>query len=553
LTSQGRGLRIGRTFPVQRIPSEREVTRVQRCKAGLAVAVLILGFSITGQPVCEEAPGGAAGPVKAGVGRAQAGSLEGNVNAEEYILGPGDVLAIGFWGDVNRSEQVVVNPDGDALVPPVGPLALTGLSLGEARKLISERLSAYYRPGILSVSLVSIRSFQVHVVGMVETPGALEANAVTRVSQAIALAGGLADLASDRNIRLLRQNDTLRVDLERYLLVGDNRVNPFLNDGDVVYVPPRSEMVKVSGSVYRESSYEFTEGESLGELLQLAGGLRPDALVDSLELVRFKTDDPTASETFVIGADPATLEHFRMAPGDRVFVRSIADWHRDAQVVIVGEVVHPGTYVIAEGSETLSELLGRAGGLTERASLAEARLVRGVYASRAYPIEASMDSLVFTGGQVSDKQVGLAQTLVREPKGAVSLDFDRLYDVKGKRSDPPLYDGDVISIPRGSMSVRVSGQVKRPGLVSFKAGEGASYYINQAGGFASGSDRWGVEVVTAQSGQMLKASGATVRPGDIVWVPRKKDLGVWTTVRDVIQVLAQMATIYIVIDQITAE
>jgi len=524
-----------------------------RRPALIILLVVAIGFLVSSRPAVGQDAGSGSPPPAYTAGRVESGVLEGNVDPGQYVLGPGDVLAIGFWGDANRSETVFVNPDGDAIVPPVGPIHLAGLTLADARDLVSEKLRVYYRPRVLSVSLISVRSFQVHVVGMVEKPGALEANAVTRVSQVIARAQGLAEAASDRNIRLIRGQDTLRVDLSRYLLLGDNSVNPFVSDGDVVYVPPSYESVRVRGSVYREGPYEFTEGETLGEIIELAGGLRPEALTDSVELQRFRTDDPTSSEYIMLALEPSVLGQFEMAQGDRVFVRSIPDWHRDAEASINGEVKHPGVYVIDEGVETLAQLIVRAGGLTEKASLAEARLVRGLYASRRFPVEAMLDSLRIAEGGLSDKELGLVQTLVREPKGAVSINFESLYALKGRRLDTPLYNGDVIDIPRASLFVRVSGQVKNPGLVAFKHGESASYYVKQAGGFASRADARGMRVVTALSGQTLGPSGTEIRPGDIVWVPQKKDVSAWSTLKDVIQVLAQVATIYIVVDQITGK
>lgn len=554
LTIKLAALALSTFFHVQEIGVRKSTITAFAVSLMLALgwSTWAMGAGPAGQPGQAGAAAGAG--LGAGPGASLGpGALEGTVEADKYILGPGDVLEIGFWGDVTRTEEIVVNPDGDALVPPVGPLRLTGLTLSEARKLVTEKLAPYYRPNSMSVSLIGLRTFQVHVAGAVVDAGAYQVNAVTRVYQAVAFAGGLAGAASDRNIRLIRGEDTLRVDLTRYILLGDNAMNPFLNDGDVVYVPPRLESVRVFGSVYRPAAYEFTAGETLASLLELAGGFRPEAVTDSLVIARFREDDPTATETVVISADPGSMGAFVVRAGDRVFVRSVPDFHRDAEATILGEVTHPGVYVIDEGVETLSGLLERAGGLTEQASLAEARMVRGLYASRKFPIEAEMDSASYVERELPEKEVALIQTLVREPKGAVSLDFEDLYLREGKRVDPPLYDGDVIQIPKASRMVRVSGQVKDPGLVPFLAGQGASYYINLAGGKAPGADGGGVRVVTALNGQMMKPSGADIRPGDIVWVPRKKDVSTWSTVKDVLQALASVATIYIVIDQISTK
>ena len=522
----------------------------------VAVASIVLWAALFSRDaVCEDvSPGGPpTGSQVATVATSlESGTLEGTVDADQYILGPGDVLQIGFWGDVNRSDRVVVNPDGDALVTPVGPLKVTGMTLAEARNVIKEKLAAYYRPSILSVSLVSIRSFQVHVVGMVERPGAFEVNAVTRVSQAVVRAGGLAPTASQRNIRVTRAGGELRADLTRYLLLGDNQMNPFLNDGDVVYVPPRSEQVHVYGSVYRAGAYEFIEGETLDALIDIAGGFKPEACLDSIEIERFPDEDPVVSRALFLSPEPETLKGFKVAPGDRIFVRSIQDWHRDAKVTVNGEVERPGVYVIQEGVETLSHLVARAGGLTDKASLAESRLVRGAYASTTFPIESEIEAIKDMESVLSEKDKQLVKTLSREPKGALSLRFEQIFAAKkGKRVDPPLYDGDLIEIPRASSSVRVSGQVENPGLVAFRPGEKSGYYIRQAGGFAPGADVGGTRLVTALNGQMMSPSGTEVRAGDIIWVPGKKEFSLWGAVKDIVQVLAGIATVYVVIDQAT--
>lgn len=522
---------------------------------GAWVCVLLSAVLASALAAAEEPPAGASASATTAEAPLEltSGALEGTVSPADYILGPGDVILIGFWGDINRSDRVVINPDGDILVSPVGPLHVSGMPLAQARDLIRDTLAPYYRPGVLSVSLVAVRTFRVHVVGAVVRPGALDANAVTRVSRVIADAGGIAEGGSERNIEIRRRDARLGVDLVRYLLLGDNAANPYLNDGDVVYVPPRSEQIYVYGSVYRQGGYELIEGESLDDIVELAGGLRPEAFTDSLELQRFDPSDPSRSITRYLSAQGSSLGQFKAVRGDRLFVRSLDGWHEDAKVTISGEVLYAGVYVIEEGTETLTSLVARAGGFTERASLAEARLVRGAYASVRYPIEAGLQASGESDRGLIDREAQLAQTLSREPKGALSVSFEDIFAAEGGGSDPVLHGGDAIEVPRASGSVRVSGQVKRPGLVAYVPGKGYGYYIGQAGGFVSGADLGGIRLVTAMNGQLVNAGGAEVRPGDIIWVPRKSDRRFWETVKDILTILAQAATIYIVVDQVTSE
>ncbi len=481
------------------------------------------------------------------------GALEGTIDPDSYVLGVGDVLGIGFWGEVNRQESIYVNPDGDVLLIPVGPVRVDGLTLAEARDLIREKLSPYYTPSILSVSLVGIRTFQVHVVGMVGAPGGYEANAVTRVSQVVAQAGSLDVSASLRNIEIRRGESTVRADLARYLLIGDNSANPFLRDGDVVYVPPGRGMVHIYGSVYREGDYEFVEGENLRELVELAGGYKPEAATDSLELERFDPADPTRWSRFFISGDTSALASLELRLDDYAFVRSVPGWHEDAHVRIEGEVMYPGRYVIDEGVEVLSELIGRAGGFTDRASLAEAYMIRGMYARRGFPPESEFEALVEAQEQMDWKERDLFKTLSREPKGVAALPLAALFTARDPGFDPPLYDGDIIEVPRAIGVIRVSGQVHSPGLVPYVEGQYGGYYIREAGGYASRADKRGTRIIRGQWGQKTKTGDGPVLPGDIVWVPEKKERGGWETFRDVVLVFAQIATVFLVIDAATKD
>jgi polysaccharide export outer membrane protein len=513
---------------------------------GLALWVWLQAAAV-GQEVAE----GQGLPAAQAGAEPQKGVLEGILEPDQYILGAGDMLEIGFWGDVNRVETVSVNPDGEILLAPVGPIPVAGLTLAKVRQLVAEKLAPYYRPDILSVSLVSIRSFQAHVVGMVTTPGAIQANAVTRASQAIAMADGLVPGASQRNIEIRRDDLVVRVDLSRYLYLGDNSSNPFLEDGDVVRVPSSRGDVQIFGSVFRPGAYEFVEGETLAELVALAGGLRPEASTQTVEVQRFEADDPTVSRQITIAGGPPAFKGFPVEMGDRIFIRATPDWHRDARVEVRGEIEYPGVYVIEEGRETLSQLISRAGGLTPDASLAEARLIRGVYMREALPIELELNAMQDRDVTYDDTEKELLQTLSREQKGLVSMSFERVFLEGDHASDPYLRDGDIVDIPRASGFVRVSGQVRRPGLIPLVEGAGYRYYIKQAGGYSPRADAEGARILRAASGQRVRPSGEQVFAGDIVWVPEQPGRDWWQITKDLLQIAAQAATVWLVVDSIT--
>lgn len=532
------------------------MTHMKSRTVGIVLLLLLVGVSRSlSQGGAAEAV--SATPASEAVASPISGLLEGTLDPDSYVLGAGDVLAIGFWGDVNRLENLTVTPDGDLLVAPVGPIPVSGLTLSEVQSLIKRELAPYYKPAILSVSLVGIRTFQVHVVGMVEGPGAIVANGVTRVSQAIALAGGLREGGSRRNITVRRGNEDIPVDLTRYLRLGDNTWNPFLNDGDVVLVPYTRGPVQISGSVSYPGEYEFVEGESVADIISLAGGFRPEALTDTLTLERFDEADPAVSVELTLAGDPALLESFKLDLGDRIFIRAIPNWHRDAQVTVTGEVKFPGVYVIDEGKETLTDLIKRAGGLTDEASLAEARLIRGQYRSRPHPVDREVAAMVETDLTEDWKDTDLTRTFSREPKGTVALDYEALLrdnaESHGDRDphDVLLMDGDELYIPRATRLVRVAGQVNNPGLVALVEGEDSAHYIREAGGYATKADKRGTVLIRSGGGQRIKAGGREVKAGDIIWVPKRPDHSWWGTTKDILSVAAQVATVWLVVDSIT--
>ena len=215
-----------------------------------------------------------------------------------------------------------------------------------------------------------------------------------------------------------------------------------------------------------------------------------------------------------------------------------------------GEVKYPGSYVVAEGVETLSDVVRRAGGLTDRASLAEARLIRGSAASAAHPVETEFQTLKDAPDAFTEKEYDLIKTLSRETRGMVSTDFEEIFLWGETDAAPALYDGDVIEVPRAHLAVRVAGQVVNPGLVPFEPGANWHHYVKQAGGFAPDADGWGARLIAGPTGQMAKMDGRQIKPGDIIWIPRKPKSGWWSRLKDLVSLLAEIATIYVVADQI---
>ncbi len=482
--------------------------------------------------------------------------LDQVVDPDEYYVGPGDKFTVVIGGQLVNQYTLIVAPEGVLLVPEFGPIDVAGLSLSSARSRIMDALHSRYRDVDISILLAELRRVKITVSGEVMYPGVYVLSSGDRVSEAIRMAGGASDISSRRNIELFRGSQKLIVDLEKYFRADIKDANPYVREGDIIVVPSSERKINrigIFGAVRSPGDHEFAAGDNLYDLIMLAYGLTTD--VDSLycEIVRF-TPDRLMTKTMYVSLPSGdawidSVKNVELFPDDRIYFRSIPEFHKKAQVMILGEVVYPGAYPIIEDVTRLSEVIETAGGLTENASLSEARMDRAGYESIK---EADFErQLKLSMEELNDVEKEYLRAQSIGNPGRVSVDFRKLLVDKEGRHDITLKDGDVIVIPRLSRTVRVIGKVTRPGLVVHVPGKDAKFYIEQAGGFGWRANKGKVRVIKASSGAIVKPSGKIpIEVGDAIIVPEKHDRNWWNTAKDVGIFLANIATVYIVIDQV---
>ena len=312
-------------------------------------------------PAEEQLPGGQA--------------LSRAVGREEYVLGPGDGLVINIWGEHEDSFSVKVTPDGKISLSTIGDLDVNGLTLAKADALIDAKVKKYYKNVKSGVSLTSLRVFQVLVLGSVEMPGAYLATPVKRVSEVVSLAGGVLPGGSQRYIQLRRggQVDST-VDLYAFLRKGDESANPFLQDGDVVFVPSMQRgrvsayvgQVTSEKGVISENSIPYTielkEGERLATLINEIGGVSPWWDLESL-LVQRETDSPKGLMRIPVDwrrflQEEDASQNVVLQEGDQVFIPALV-----RRVFVAGAVKAPGAYAYLPG-KTTDAYIAQAGGMS---------------------------------------------------------------------------------------------------------------------------------------------------------------------------------------------
>ncbi|MFC1561358.1 polysaccharide biosynthesis/export family protein [candidate division KSB1 bacterium] len=154
--------------------------------------------------------------------------LEGIIEEGTYVLGPGDELLVGIWGQLQEEViPLMVLPEGIVFLQSVGDVAVSGLILKEAKMLIENRLTGIYPESIISVTLYNVRKFKVYITGAVELPKEYTANATTRVSSVIEQALGLNRWADGRSIEIRHKNGTVDYfDYWKYLSHGSQSISP---------------------------------------------------------------------------------------------------------------------------------------------------------------------------------------------------------------------------------------------------------------------------------------------------------------------------------------
>jgi protein involved in polysaccharide export with SLBB domain len=482
--------------------------------------------------------------------------LDQVVDSEEYVTGPGDQLTIVFTGKLVERYTLDITPEGVLLVPEFGPISIAHITLAAAKSKILTALQSRYRDVSISVFLTRLRFVKVTVSGEVEDPGVIVLSAGDRISEAIRSAGGVLPGASMRNITLIRAEKRPVVDLLKYFRTGSKTANPYVNEGDIIVVPSsegRIDRIGIFGAVKSPGSFEYSPNDRLSDLLMLAYGLTTDVDSFSCKIVRFE-DDHVSKRTIEVGlpAGSAWMDSVRkidLFPDDRVYFLRIPSYHETAQVTVIGEVVYPGNYPIVEDSTRISDVIRMAGGLTEDASLSEASMDRFGFESLK---EGEIEKLLqISEDKLDDVEKEYLKFRSADHPGRVSIDFWKLLIENDRSFDVTLKDGDRILIPRLSRTVSVVGKVLRPGLCEFSYGKDAQYYIGLAGGFGWKANKGKVRIIKAASGAIVKPSNKVpIEVGDAIVVPEKVSRNWWSVVRDVGAFLADIATVYIVIDQV---
>ncbi len=504
--------------------------------------------------------------------------LEGAIDPDAYRLGPGDLIAVFIQNELEDQILARIAADGILRLRTLGVFETKGKYLTEVKAEILEAAARRYRTDNIIVSLLELRDFKASVGGMVWAPGTYNMTATDRVVSLLARAGGfynptrreeaveltqlqqvierekkeekipkLPSYSARRAQVIHRDGNKENVDLLLFLRAGLYEGNPYLQDGDFLLIPPlnpKSGIVGVFGAVNHQGLVEYLEGDDLETILLLAGGITKEAMEDSVEITRFTGEKAAFTTSFIDLRDPYSLA-IPILPDDRIYVRSIPNYHPSHQVELKGEFVKPGFYPVSFEGTPIYQMICQAGGFKPNASLREATLIRKMGIEIVDP---EYERLRLTSvADMKPLEFQYYRNKSRERTGQVVIDLNMLIVEGDSSQNVLLRDGDVLEVPPVTQAVKVTGQVNQPGIITYKPGESYSFYIEKSGGYSWNASKSKIRVIKAISGKWLKPRKTVIEEGDTIFVPEKADINYWETYKDMMLVLTQFATLYLLV------
>ena len=477
-----------------------------------------------------------------------------------YSMGPGDKLLVNYYGSDEKTEEVFVNREGIVVLPLLGPVNVTGMTYGEASKYIQDKAKSELIGTQINISIREVRSVGVYVLGEAYKPGKYLLSGLSTVTNALFISGGVNKKGSLRNIQIKRDNKTVATyDFYDFLLKGSLDSEVTLQDGDIIFIPFIENSVIMGGAFKRPHRYEFKEGETLGDVVELAGGFDTEVMDGSrIELSTLDRSASTRSLTYLNLAEDAKK---LIKDGDVLNV-SFTSGLTPQSITLTGEVKNPGEYSIRPG-ETILEIIKRAGGYTDEAYFQGAVFLREAVAkSQKEAFARSADQLENTivdvitnnaGSSISESTLVPLSNLItklrlEEPPGRMVVDLDTLKLKTDPIANFPVKNRDSLFIPERPSFVSIVGEVLNATTVGFNPDLSVDEYIDLAGGLNDAADRDKIFVILPDGkSQLVKrslfSSSTYILPGSTIVITRdSRPFDAISLTQIITPILADLAT-----------
>ena len=378
---------------------------------------------------------------------------------------------------------------------------------------------------------------KLEIKGAVYRPGIYQFGGnLNTVKQLIEKADGvMADAFLGRAVLHRQREDLtreiLQVDLKGIL--GGTKPDIALKRNDVLYIPSIHDLqdlgnIEVFGEVARPGKYIFADNMTLEDLIIQAGGLLESASTVKVDVSRriknTKSTETSATigemfsfslkDGFVVDGDAG----FILEPYDQVYVRRSPGYQPQVNVTVEGEILYNGIYALTNKSERLSDLVKKAGNVTPYAYIKGSKLMRKANDEELKRMEDVLKLMQREMGSLAD-----SLKLELDSIYPVAIDLEKALKNPGGTADIVLREGDQLTIPEYTNTVKINGAVMMPNTVTYTKGLTVKDYISQAGGFANGAKKSKAFIIY-MNGNIAEVKGTgkkLIEPGCEIIVPVK--------------------------------
>jgi protein involved in polysaccharide export with SLBB domain len=388
--------------------------------------------------------------------------------------------------------------------------------------------------------------------GAVFRPGEFELQEGLTISKLIKNAGGLReDAFTGRGsiIRLNADNSTQQLSFNVQNVLSNPSSDIVLQREDSVTIISVFELhdkykVTIKGQVRRAGDFAYADSMKVADLIIKAGGFAEGASARRIEVSRRVFDsDPSiknsrVAQVFSVNVD-ANLKfediNFSLKPFDIVSVYSLPGYETQKVVKVEGEVIFPGFYTIEKKNEKISDLVKRAGGLTQSADVEGGSLKRDNAA--VLGVDKTKSDTIVLNRERNERLRRLQRTYKDTLNSTgdtsqfrnnyVGINLKKILQHPGEGDDLILENGDILRVPKEQQTVRVNGEVLYPSAVVYSKEKGFKGYVLNAGGFSPDALKRGAYVVYPNG----TVKGTTkflffnihpnVKPGSEIFVPKK--------------------------------
>ena len=407
---------------------------------------------------------------------------------------------------------------------------------------------------------------RLEIKGAVYRPGVYElCDQIKTVSELISKAGGLKGDAFTNRALLHREREDFTLEVVpvdiKSILEGKSE-DIVLRRNDILYVASIHELddigtITIEGEVARPGTFVFEENTTLEDIILQAGGLLESASIAKIDVSR-RIKNPESMEqpseiaevfsfSFKDGYVIDEGDNFILQPYDYVYVRKSPSYQAQGKVTVSGEVLFPGEYVLTNKAERLSDVVRRSGGLNKWAYVRGARLIRSTLAEERNRTRAGLVVLTSGRDSVNVDNLDLGRTY------SVGIDLEAALANPGSEADLVLRSDDILLIPEYINTVKISGNVMYPNVVSYNSSFTVRDYVRMAGGYGYRSKRSKAYVIY-MNGTIDRArqrSKGVVEPGCEIVIPQKREkdnnlqniLSIATTSSSIATMLATISNI----------